>query len=161
MKFEKTRISYQLDLTKELDVTVVERIDDVINVALVSVLEKIDGVSSVEYNGHFGNYIFLNLDIDENNAKTKKIITKSIEEHFIGYREDTEKGMWYIDFEPIVAKNPQEAINEFTKNINKELQWLEEDEQEFAVCVSGGRSHDVYKYKIAGDNIHISYFNTI
>lgn len=49
--------------------------------ALVTKLEKLDGVTDVEYDGHFGANIFFTLDTEKDNAAYRKVIRKVIVRH--------------------------------------------------------------------------------
>lgn len=44
-------------------------------------LEKISGVSKVDYDGHFGAAIYLTLDLDSDSTKTHESIKATISEH--------------------------------------------------------------------------------
>lgn len=69
---EKTSTNYRIKLTKtndKLDMAVIHDKEgefdfnpDIDKKGLWQRLEEIKGVGEVDYNGHFGNYIFLTLD---------------------------------------------------------------------------------------------------
>lgn len=43
-------------------------------------LDKIEGVNDIDYNGHFGPYIYLTIDLDVNVPETLEKIKKLIQE---------------------------------------------------------------------------------
>lgn len=51
------------------------------NQMLSEKLEKQTAAMRVEYNGHFGNYVYLDLNEEDNNEATHALITGIIEEH--------------------------------------------------------------------------------
>ena len=48
---------------------------------LGTALEKLDGVDSVEYNGHYGAAIHLRIDVDDDNEETHAKIKALIKKH--------------------------------------------------------------------------------
>ena len=48
-------------------------------VSLEASLKKIKGISQVEYDGHFGPYVYLTLDEENDTPKTHALICKLIE----------------------------------------------------------------------------------
>lgn len=62
------------------DVTRISMYDTVINDSdsLFKVLERIQGVYDVDYDGHYGDYIYLSLDKEKNSVHTKQKITNKI-----------------------------------------------------------------------------------
>ena len=44
-------------------------------------LEKLPGVTKVDYNGHFGGAVYLTIDCDEDTTSLKKQIARIIERH--------------------------------------------------------------------------------
>jgi hypothetical protein len=44
-------------------------------------LEKIQGVSKADYDGHFGAAVYLTLDLDSDSSKTHEAIKATISEH--------------------------------------------------------------------------------
>jgi len=47
-------------------------------------LDLLDGITNSDYNGHFGNYIFLTIDSKHDNDKTWDAIETTIKDHIKG-----------------------------------------------------------------------------
>ena len=72
----RTATSYQYQISKERFTAIVDRDNEVETYAemLCAQLEALDGVSDVEYNGHFGANIYLTVDADHDGSKTATAI---------------------------------------------------------------------------------------
>ena len=44
-------------------------------------LDMINGITNSDYNGHFGHYIFLNIDSEYDDSETWNLIEKTIKDH--------------------------------------------------------------------------------
>jgi len=85
MKFEKTATSYSIEIP--VDVFSVHLMGDERDsfnnrVPLYQKLANVPGVDGVEYDGHFGNYVYLTIDIEHDNKYTKNVIGKIMQKHF-------------------------------------------------------------------------------
>ena len=83
MKRERTMSQYtvEVDLLKIMDLDFKhEECRDWDN-TLFHHLDKIKGVDEVDYNGHFGNVVFLNVDAMFDNPETWETIEKTITDY--------------------------------------------------------------------------------
>jgi hypothetical protein len=83
MKKKILRTEYSVEVTKKkllhiLDTDRDKRYNDD---TLVNRLEAIDGVDSIIYDGHFGAYIYLRIDIEKDNEITWQKILQTIQEY--------------------------------------------------------------------------------
>lgn len=80
MEFITTATSYCVELSVEVFQKIVDK-DDEVEKPLVFVLDELDGVCEVDYNGHFGPNIFFTVDADHDGEEKKKEIQKAIEDY--------------------------------------------------------------------------------
>lgn len=85
MDWEPTYIKFNIGITVEQFRYIIDKDNDFENEdewdkTLYKILEKIDGVTEVDYNGHFGAYIFVTLEWDKF-VKAKKEVTLAIKEY--------------------------------------------------------------------------------
>lgn len=82
--FEAVSTDYQIPLSREFNVVDLQNIhtalNDVFNHDVESELTNIDGVSEVEYNPMFGNYVHISIQKEQDNAKTKELIMTYLDE---------------------------------------------------------------------------------
>jgi hypothetical protein len=90
LTFEKTITSYCIAIEDDQLMLALEDSESYVtdnaafadgNMTLCQKLDELDGVQDIDYNGHFGNHVFLSIEVDHDNAKTKRKISKVIEEH--------------------------------------------------------------------------------
>jgi hypothetical protein len=55
--------------------------DDMISPTLCDDLNKIPGLHNIDYNCHFGNYIYFTVSTDDDNEKLRKEVEDCIEKH--------------------------------------------------------------------------------
>jgi len=72
--------NYALDIPAEKLSAIMDK-DCEAEDSLYMLLIKIDGVSDVDYNGHFGPHIYITLDIEYENEDVWKTIYKMIENY--------------------------------------------------------------------------------
>ena len=72
MIFNPNAIKFDIEVTKE-ELSKILDLDNEVDVPLYQELEKIEGVSEIDYDGHFGPYIFLTVDLEHLDGSTKKI----------------------------------------------------------------------------------------
>ena len=65
MNFEPLSIEYRVDIPKEKFIEKLLNDDSLEDDSLFSVLMNIPNVNDVEYNGHFGSYVFFKLELNE------------------------------------------------------------------------------------------------
>lgn len=89
MKFEKTQTSYAVYIDKDDFLSLMDSESYVTedaaykpgNKSLHEKLNEFPGVNNVEYDGHFGNYIFLSIDADEDDTCLHEDIYETIMAH--------------------------------------------------------------------------------
>lgn len=89
MQFIVSKTSYSIEIEQNLFLNLLDSESYVTdhatykddNKTLCEKLGQITGVNDIEYNGHFGNFIYLTIDKDVDNKKTKDQISKIIEDH--------------------------------------------------------------------------------
>ena len=86
MEFEKTASDYTIEVSKEDMLAILKAERTVYDATLCDKLEKIDGVSNVNYDGHFGAAIYLKLDTEHDNDATRHEITATIEATIAEYK---------------------------------------------------------------------------
>ena len=84
LKFEIASKSYAIPIDDVDDFLAIDKYEgdipyDESNKCLYLSLEKIDGVYSIEYNGHFGSYIYLTIEEEHDTEETHKKISDLIE----------------------------------------------------------------------------------
>lgn len=88
--FEKTVTSYAIEIEDEDDFLALMDSESYAtdhaafkdgNDTLCAKLGRLDGVSGLEYNGHFGSFIYLDIDVENDRIGTKKEISRTITEH--------------------------------------------------------------------------------
>jgi hypothetical protein len=84
MKFYATSINYCIDVPVknlkrilDLDNKALDDYDDVLYMRLMD----IEGVENAKYDGHFGPYIFVELDCQCDNGETWKLIENTIKDY--------------------------------------------------------------------------------
>jgi hypothetical protein len=77
MRFEATSMSWSVEIDRDLFAK--NLLND--NCKLYYDLEEIEGVSDVDYDGHFGAFVFFELDLEVNVPETLNKVKKIIEEH--------------------------------------------------------------------------------
>ena len=92
LNFEITSKSYAIPIDDVDDFLAIDKYEGDIPYAessrcLYLSLEKIDGVNSIEYNGHFGLYIYLTVEEEHDTKETHKKISDLIEEQLKLARE--------------------------------------------------------------------------
>jgi hypothetical protein len=55
--------------------------DDNWNEILIEKLDMLDGITDSDYNGYFGHYIFLKIDLKYDDDETWELIEKTIKDH--------------------------------------------------------------------------------
>lgn len=91
LKLEITRRSYSVEIPLE-DFIVLTNMESILgdgplcNDILSEKMEKQTGARLVEYNGHFGNYIYFSLDADDDTPEEQAKILKMIEEQIVEAR---------------------------------------------------------------------------
>lgn len=76
MMFIPERIQYKISIEPEYMVHILN-IDSTIP-SLYEILENIKGISNVDYNSHFGDYIFMAIDKEKDSTKFQKNIQNKI-----------------------------------------------------------------------------------
>ena len=85
LNFEITSKSYAIPIDDVDDFLAIDKYegDQDASKCLYMTLERIDGIHSVDYNGHFGSYIYLTIeeehDTKETHKKISDLITTQIE----------------------------------------------------------------------------------
>ena len=93
MKLERTRTEYSLELTAEDMLALIgaeHPFDGKMDPLLSEKLEKLPGVDSVEYNGHFGAAVYLRVDADHDTPETHAAVIELIGEHIAECRDALE-----------------------------------------------------------------------
>jgi hypothetical protein len=78
MDKEKLESRYAIYCPKDHLLRILELETGYQNETLDEILRQIDGVKDIEYNGHFGPYIYLTVETDVDNDKTWKQIQTEI-----------------------------------------------------------------------------------
>jgi hypothetical protein len=78
MDKEKLESRYAIYCPKDHLLRILELETGYQNETLDEILRQIDGVKDIEYNGHFGPYIYLTVETDVDNDKTWKQIKTEI-----------------------------------------------------------------------------------
>lgn len=85
LTFLKAATSYQIEIPLEdmrlLLVTESALVADDTFHPLYEKLRKLDGVSKIDYDGHYGANIFLMIDTVEDTPKTRQLISDTITQH--------------------------------------------------------------------------------
>lgn len=91
MKAIKCSTAYKFPLDKfngEIELFIIERHDEErmenSEDGLSTLLDKVEGVSATDYNGHFGNSIFLTLEAEDDNTVTHDKIRNLINNYIAG-----------------------------------------------------------------------------
>ena len=81
--FGKTQNSYDIYVGKKNLLTIIRKDSAALfnSQCLVNRLDTLKGVSRVEYDGHFGPYVFVTIDVEDDNRATHAAIKKIIKEH--------------------------------------------------------------------------------
>ena len=98
--FDVNRLSISFEISIE-DYTAIEERDRIRNdeseergdewdynkIFLSGILDKIEGVSDTDYNGHFGSYIFFNLLTEDDSPEKREEIRTTIVNYINGWKE--------------------------------------------------------------------------
>lgn len=164
MKFEKTKTSYQIPLDESFDVIDIEHIDHellMVDGALHYVLDKIEGVQETEYNGHFGNYVFLSIDNKYDNKKTHNKIEQAINDFKAPYSKNEKDKIWLYHVDTYNSNDVDASIEAFSNDNDMDIEYIEKDKNEFALSQSGRRTTDVYKYQVEKNEIRFYFFGDL
>lgn len=93
--FEVTRRSYSVEINQDDFLNLLDSESHVTNDAafqsgnstLSEKLEKISGVSAVDYSGHYGSAIYFDIDADDDTDELKSIISETITNHLLWCKE--------------------------------------------------------------------------
>ena len=69
-KREVTQRAYSIEVGIEGLLALLERDKNYSKPSVCEMLEKIDGVWKVEYDGHFGPYVYLSVDVEDDTEET-------------------------------------------------------------------------------------------
>jgi|WetSurMetagenome_2_1015567.scaffolds.fasta_scaffold1879984_2 hypothetical protein len=78
MELKVSKTSYYIEIEKNI---FINKIIEESGKCLFQKLSSIVGISNVEYDGHFGNYVFLDIGIDYDNKTTYENIINIIKKH--------------------------------------------------------------------------------
>lgn len=67
---EITQHVYSIEMAEDVFLDMLNRDKNYSETPYVDRLMKIDGVSKVEYDGHFGPYVFLTVDVEDDTEET-------------------------------------------------------------------------------------------
>jgi len=83
MKKEVVSIKYAVSLKDRVILDIMHKDIDFENMdqELWSIIEKVDGVQDVDYDGVYGNYIYIIIDIEYDTEDTWKLIYDLINQH--------------------------------------------------------------------------------
>ena len=87
LKKECTSKSYEIEIDNLMAIVDIDRErenDGDWDGILSEQLDLLDGITNSDYNGHFGNYIFLTIDSKHDNDKTWDAIETTIKDHIKG-----------------------------------------------------------------------------
>jgi len=152
MIFTKTATSYQIPLTEAVDVCDIDFfIDEHRKTALSTLLDNIDGVSDTEYNGHFRNFIYLNIQEENDNKETHDLIKETISNHIESYSKIEENGVksWSLNLLTVFTNNTKNALNIFAKTIGVEVRDTEGNS--FTTSFKGSGYETTYYFKTEGN----------
>ena len=80
MILEKTSSHYCVAVSAERLLRIIEA-DDQLNDSLLDRLQQIGGVYDVDYNGHFGLFVYLAIEVDYDTPTTHKAVIDVIESY--------------------------------------------------------------------------------
>ncbi len=80
MIFHPTSISYSIELDKDTFAKYLLN-EDYENTLFSKLLDYVKHIESVDYDGHFGPYVFVEINLSSNLPKTLEEVKKVIEEH--------------------------------------------------------------------------------
>lgn len=148
LKKEKCYTYYSFELEEGFDVIKLDRVDSALRMAnmksVMCELEDIDGVASIEFNGHFGDYVYLRIDFKYDNKKTECKINTVIENAKLRYREDIEGHKYLVFLSTLKCNNKEEAANFFAESVRSKLDWIEDNE----FSIKPERSNNTFEYFI-------------
>lgn len=81
MKLERQSTRYSIEIPVEDFKALESRESNSITKTLAEAIEELPGTANVEYNGHFGNYVFLTIEMDWDIPETHRSIKKMIRQH--------------------------------------------------------------------------------
>ena len=85
MKITATTINYQIDIQRKSLVRILNE-DRCVPSPLYERLMKVPGIEKVDYDGHFGPYIFVELECEHDNGLTWNWIENTIKEYLKSIR---------------------------------------------------------------------------
>ena len=81
LELQVVRKEYAVDVNTEQFSRLLKREDKCEGLALVEELGKLNGVSNIEYDGHFGSAIYFRIDCDVDSFSLQKKVVKIIQKH--------------------------------------------------------------------------------
>jgi spore germination protein YaaH len=138
LSVERVQFSLSLDAIHKSAVLDLDTINNALSDSnaqnVFTTLEKIDGVHSIEFNGHFGNSIYFTIDEEQNTDIVKQKIIDSLNELF-ALKQDNDKGEVLVYISSLQNSDVDSAIKEFAGNNNFNV-IDNEPESEHAGCLT-------------------------
>lgn len=143
MLFETQSTSYSIPLSDEFNVIMLEQVNSALSIcdmtAIDTELESIDGVHSIDYNGMFGNSLFLSIQSEHDNDETKMAITKVIEGAQARFHANFQNKPYLVYLDVVRAKTELDAAEQFADRVNGTIEWVEDGE--FALRPNGANNY--------------------
>lgn len=156
-KAETMRTEYRIELNDILDVITLEAIngclDELGNVGIDGMINGIDGVDNLEYNGHFGNCIYFRASKEFDTRTTHKAIEKVLKDsmsRIIVNSDHTKEIVLECDID--LLGSIEDSIESYVSERSRALQWIDEDTGTFAISYIGGCCHHEFKFRLSHNN---------
>lgn len=138
-QFNVSCVQYTIPLSDAFDVTMLECVNDAFyycnGKGVDDLLESITGVHSIDYNGHFGNNLYLTIDEEYNNESTRQAIIAVLKHCRDHYEPASETLPERVLIASHVGDSDKDgAIESFVDNLSGELMWIEGNDFDFSPC---------------------------
>lgn len=155
-KAEATRTEYSIGLNDTLDVITLGEINSGLsqlgNTSIDEMMDGMDGVDSVEHNGHFGNRIYFRISKEFDTQATHKAIKEVLEASMLRVVTNSDQAKEILLDDVELVGSVEDSIENYASERTREIQWVDEDTNTFAISYIGGCYHHEFKYRQSHDN---------